>query len=136
MGDIEIVEIEDMLGGDAQSHKCPWCGWTCSSALRMDLLSHMNSCATEDENTKMIEFEDDEEWFKVGTPPQDPTSPIRIMPASHFHWHLPSDMGVTMSLCGLVDHTAHVTCSLQAAVPSEHVCYECLSRAPHRWGVE
>ena len=136
MENIEVVETEDMLGENAQGHKCPWCEWTCSSALRVELLEHMNNCAAEDENQKMIEFEDDEEWFKVGAPPQDPTSPIRIMPPSHFLWHLPSDMGVTMSLCGLIDHTTNVTCSLQAAVPSADVCYECLSRAPHRWVIE
>ena len=136
LNEVENVEVDDMLGDVPQGHKCPWCDWKCSSTMRKDLLDHMKSCAAEDENSKVIECHDDEEWFKVGAPPQDPTSPIRITPASHFHWHLPSDMGVTMSMCGLVEHTAHVTCSLQAAVPSEDVCYECLARSKHRWDAE
>jgi len=131
--DIETVETEDMLGENAQGHKCPWCDWICPSDYRVELLEHMRNCTSDDENKKMIEFEDDEEWFQIGAPPQDTTSPIRFLPPNYFLWHLPSDMGVTMSLCGVCEHTAHVTSALQAAVPAEDVCYECLARTPNRW---
>ena len=131
--EIEQIEAEDMPYENAQGAKCPWCKWECSSDARVDVIEHMKSCGAEDENMKLVEFEDDEDWFKIGQPPQDPASPIRALPPSYFLWHLPSDMGASMSLCGECGHTTTVINTLQAAVPSWDVCYECLACAPHRW---
>ena len=98
----------------------------------MELLEHMKLCSTEDENKKIFEFEG-EDWFKIGEPPQIAGSPIRAMPLNYFLWHLPNDMGPSMSLRGVCDNTATVIDTLQAAVPPEDICYECLSRDQSRW---
>ena len=55
------------------------------------------------------------------------------MHASYFHWHLPDEMNIKGSKCGVLPKHAGISETCALALPTLDVCVECLTRSPARW---